>query len=83
MLRAINSSVLSDSGELFSLSDLDLLDGDAVFQNKSADLCSVLFASGIRNLVGSKKGAVRRFRRFRRTGNMIDGCCLGETVSNA
>ena len=51
MLRAINSSLLSDRGQLFSLSDLDLLDGDAVFQNKGADLFSVLFAACVDLLV--------------------------------
>src|SRR5258708_1236003 len=43
MLRAINSSLLSDIGQLFSLSDLDLFDGYAALQNKIPDFCSVLF----------------------------------------
>ena len=80
MLRAINTRLLSDSGQLFSLSDLDLLDGDAVFQNKGADLCSVLFAPGISDLVASKKNVPRRLRRFHRTGKVMNGCCIGEIL---
>ncbi len=80
MLRAVNTSLLPDSGQLLPLPDLDLLDRDAVLQNKGADLCSVLFARGINNLAGSQENVLRRLRRFHRTGKVMNGCCIGEIL---
>ncbi len=50
MLRAINSSLLPDRGQLRPLPNLALFDGDSGLQNKGADLYSLLSLSSARNL---------------------------------